>query len=76
MGFPHHRQCAHHDAKFAHFHGVVYAAIPVGSLFLLLDYMLIAIYGKHPFSGVSKAEEIPPPPAAPQPLAKEAGEDA
>lgn len=53
-----------------------YAAIPVGSLFLLLDYVLIAIYGKHPFSGVSKAEEIPPPPAAPQPLAKEAGEDA
>jgi TRAP-type C4-dicarboxylate transport system permease small subunit len=53
-----------------------YAAIPVGSLFLLLDYLLIAIYGKHPFSSVSKEEEIPLPPANPQPLQKEAAEDA
>ena len=27
-----------------------YAAIPIGSTFLFFDYLLILIYGKHPFA--------------------------
>lgn len=35
-----------------------YAAIPVGSLFLWFDYLLIVLYGKHPFAkGTADAAE-------------------
>ncbi len=40
-----------------------YAAIPVGSLFLFFDYLLIAIYGKHPFGRNTQAEAAAVPPA-------------
>lgn len=34
-----------------------YAAIPVGSLFLMFEYILILIYGKHPFARKAEAED-------------------
>jgi TRAP-type C4-dicarboxylate transport system permease small subunit len=35
-----------------------YAAIPVGSFYLLIDYSLILIYGKHPYSRNKLSAEI------------------
>ena len=34
-----------------------YAAIPIGSTFLFFDYLLILIYGKHPFSQKQGGDE-------------------
>ncbi len=40
-----------------------YAAIPTGSLLLFFDYLLIAIYGRHPFGHDRREAEaaVPPP---------------
>ena len=36
-----------------------YAAIPIGSIYLFIDYLLILIYGRHPFSRLDdKAETV------------------
>jgi C4-dicarboxylate transporter DctQ subunit len=34
-----------------------YAAIPIGSCFILLDYILILIYGEHPYARLGETEE-------------------
>lgn len=55
-----------------------YAAIPVGSFCLFVDYLLIAIYGSHPFASASAAQETekPAPPSAAVLLHKEGNGDA
>ncbi|NLC68560.1 MAG: TRAP transporter small permease [Clostridiaceae bacterium] len=47
-----------------------YAAIPVGCFYLLIDYVLILIYGEHPFS---KKNEVQCPQESIIPLDKDDG---
>ena len=53
-----------------------YAAIPTGSLFLFVDYLLIAIYGKHPFQKNAVGAKASSPSISAQANQKEANENA
>ncbi|MDR0452594.1 MAG: TRAP transporter small permease [Treponema sp.] len=37
-----------------------YVAIPVGCFYIFIEYLLILIYGRHPFAGSSAGGENPP----------------